>query len=371
MVWPPPMGKGRSSYACERNSSETNSCRGTAFIAASTPLSVMPRRRNCFSIISIHCAAYSFFSSMRDRRCMFFPRARFQDLLHLRERKVTFFIAIVEVWREANAGFGTVVDEDVPGEEFAANLVGIGTFDGNRPRTLLRFFWCVHTPAARLGACDEPCGHAHGFFANRRNANLVENLQSRLAGIERGNVGGTVQIAERIIPGIDGARFECKRSAVRAPPRDRGAQLRAQIFADIQVADTRSAAEPLEDSAHRKINPQAAHVERDRSRSLENIENHVRADAVSPLNNGTRIHDAGTAEKNLRNRNQERRFVDGRKQLIQINANVVRSRNNFDARAETLLLVVEVLNRRKLELDHHHLVTRPAKFKAGRNHRLD
>src|SRR5260221_11583376 len=116
MVWPPPMGKGRSSYACERNSSDTNSCRGTAVIAASTLLSVMPRRRNCFSIISTHCTAYSFFSSMGNRCGVFFPRASFQDLFHLREREVAFLIAVVEVRREPYTRFRTVVDEDVPGQ---------------------------------------------------------------------------------------------------------------------------------------------------------------------------------------------------------------------------------------------------------------
>src|SRR5258708_15047589 len=116
MVWPPPMGKGRSSYACERTSSDTNPPRGTAVIAKSTPLSVMPRRRNCFSIISTHCAAYSFFSSMRDRRRVFLPRASFQNLFHLREREVAFLIAVVEMRREPYTRFRTIVNKDVPGQ---------------------------------------------------------------------------------------------------------------------------------------------------------------------------------------------------------------------------------------------------------------
>src|SRR6266851_1616874 len=97
------MGKGRSSYACERSSSDTNSCRGTAVMAASTPLSAMPRRRNCFSIISTHCTAYSFFSSMDNRRLVFLPRASFHDLFHLREREVAFLITVVEVRLRARA----------------------------------------------------------------------------------------------------------------------------------------------------------------------------------------------------------------------------------------------------------------------------
>src|SRR5208282_5636981 len=46
------MGKGASSYARWRNSLGTNSSRRTPAIAASTPESWTPRRRNCFSIIS-------------------------------------------------------------------------------------------------------------------------------------------------------------------------------------------------------------------------------------------------------------------------------------------------------------------------------
>src|SRR6266849_9639349 len=127
------MGRGRSSYACERSSCGTNSCRGTSVIAASTAASLMPRRRNCFSIISTRCAAYSFFSSMCNRRRVFFPRACFQDLFHLRESKVAFLLAIVKVWRYAHAGFWAVVDDNLPGEKFAANLVGMRAFDRNRP----------------------------------------------------------------------------------------------------------------------------------------------------------------------------------------------------------------------------------------------
>src|SRR5713226_6277011 len=202
------MGKGRSSYACKRSSSATNSCRGTAVIAASTAASPMPRRRNCFSIISARCAAYSFFSSMCNRRRVFFPRACFQDLFHLRECKVAFFLAIVKVWRDAHAGFWAVVDEDLPGEKFAANLVGMRALDRNRPRALRGVLRCVHAPAARPSAFDEPCGHAHGFLADGFDAGFVDDVQSGLARIECRNVGSAVQIAEGVVARIDGAGFE-------------------------------------------------------------------------------------------------------------------------------------------------------------------
>src|SRR5260370_706198 len=155
------MGKGRSSYAFERSSSGTNSCRGTAVIAASTRASSIPRLRNCFSIICTRCGSYSFSSSMSNRRCMSFPRAGIQNLFHLREGKVAFIFAIIEVWRDAHAGLGTVVHDDVTREELAANFMGMRAFDGNRPRALRGILRSVHAPPTRPGALDEAGGHAH------------------------------------------------------------------------------------------------------------------------------------------------------------------------------------------------------------------
>src|SRR5256884_9272268 len=110
---------------------------------------------------------------MPNRRGMFFPRGCFQDLVHLREGKVTFILAIVEVWRDSHTGFGTVVDDNVPGEEFPASPVGMRAFDRNRPRTLRWLFRCVHVPAARTSAFDEAHGHAHRFLADRSEERRV------------------------------------------------------------------------------------------------------------------------------------------------------------------------------------------------------
>src|SRR5438309_2069391 len=96
---------------------------------------------------------------MRYRRGMFFPCARFQDLFHLREGQVAFILSIVEVWREAHAGFGTVVDEDVPGQEFPANLVGMRAFDRNRPGALGWVFRSVDVPAASSSAPHQARRH--------------------------------------------------------------------------------------------------------------------------------------------------------------------------------------------------------------------
>src|SRR5437667_10070330 len=329
-----------------------------------------PRRRNCFSIISARRAAYSFFSSMRNRRSMFFPCACFQDLFDLRSRNTRSSVAGVQMRRDAPTGFGTVVDEDVPREKYAANLISMRALDRNRSRALRGILWRVHAPVARSGAFDEPRGHAHRFFADCHNANLVENLQSGLARIERGNMRSAIQITERIVARIDRTGFKRKRIAMRHPSRERGAELGAQIFADVKVSDAGSSAEPLQDAADRKINTKTTHIERDRSCCLKCIKNQVGADAMRAFHNRARVHNVRAAEKNLRNWHEERRFVDGCKQLIQINSYMVRSRNDLYAGAQPLVLVIQILNRRKLQLDHHDFVARPAEIKARRNYRL-
>src|SRR5260370_16882655 len=66
-------------------------------MAASTAASVIPRRRNCFSIISVRCGPYFSLSSMRNRRRVFFPGAGPENFLHLREMEFAFFLAIVAI----------------------------------------------------------------------------------------------------------------------------------------------------------------------------------------------------------------------------------------------------------------------------------
>src|SRR5260370_24065853 len=252
---------------------------------------------------------------MRNRCRMSFPRAGMKNLFNLREGKVAFLLAIVEVWRDTHAGVGTLVHDDVAREEFATNFMSGRAFDGNRPCPLRGIFGGVHMPAARAGAFDEAGGHAHRFVADRRYANLVENLQPRLARVERWNMRRAVQIAEGIFAWLDRACFEGKWAAMRDPAGQRRAELGAQIFANVQVCHSRSATEPLENSPDGKINTESAHVDRNRARSLENIENHMRADSMRPCDNGAGFDDAGTAEKNLPDRNKQGRFVDGRERI--------------------------------------------------------
>src|SRR5690348_16899301 len=127
-------------------------------MAERTALSRMPRRRNCFSIISARCGAYSRASSMRSCRRVLFPRAGLQNLLHLREGEVALFVAILKMRRNAHAGFGTVIDKNVACQKLAANFVRVGAFDRNGSGALRPILRRVDFPSACLRPLDEPRG---------------------------------------------------------------------------------------------------------------------------------------------------------------------------------------------------------------------
>ena len=59
MVWPSPIGSGRSLYARLREREDTNQCRGTFRIASSTLGSLTPRASICRLTISRRLAAAS------------------------------------------------------------------------------------------------------------------------------------------------------------------------------------------------------------------------------------------------------------------------------------------------------------------------
>src|SRR5215472_4999249 len=364
------MGKGRSSYARARTSGGTNSWRGTDSMALRTQRSSMPRRRNCFSTISARWGAQSVLSGMRDRRGVLFPGPGFQDFFHLREREAAFVLAIVKMRRQPDPGFRAVIHQDFPREQFATNFVSVRAVHGNRSGALGRIFRRVDSPATRLCTLDEARRHANGFFSDGLHTDLIENVESRPAGKQRGNVRRAVEIAIRILARIDRAGLEGKRAAVRDPAGKRRLQFGPQIFAHVEVSDSRAAAEPFEHAANSEVGVEGTHIHWDGSRSLECVENDVSTDAMGAFDDGFRIDDERTAKKNKRNRDQQSGFVNGGKKFFQVEADGIFGGDDLDARAVSALLMIEVLNRGKFEIDHHDFVARAAEVKARSNHGL-
>src|SRR5579859_4554913 len=87
--------------------------------------------------------------------------------------------------------------------------------------------------------------------------------------------------------------------------------------------------------------------------------------------NRLRIHDVRAAEEHLGNRHEQGTFIDGGKKLVEIDAHWIVAGNEFNAGAVAPLLVIEILNRRKFQVRHHHFVPRTAKVKTRADDRLN
>src|SRR6266446_5680330 len=110
----------------------------------------MPRRRNCASSMFEIWRANSSLSGMCDRHSMFFPGACVQDLFDLREREVALFLSIVKMRRNAYAGLGPVVDEDLSGNDFAPSI----------SRVVIRIDFSRIAPIPTLLRISSPGRHA-------------------------------------------------------------------------------------------------------------------------------------------------------------------------------------------------------------------
>src|SRR5215472_15516647 len=150
---------------------------------------------------------------MRHRFGVLFPGACFQDFVHLVEREVAFLFAIVKMRRQAHPGLGAVVDKNVARKKFAANFVSVRAFDGNGSGAFCWILRCVDVPAAGLRALDDTRGQTQRFLANGADSDLIENIESRLAGVESGNMRCAIEVAEGIFARIDSAGLERKWTA--------------------------------------------------------------------------------------------------------------------------------------------------------------
>src|ERR1700730_367813 len=220
------MGSGASSYARPRNSACTNSCRGTCAIAANTLSSVTRRRRICSSTIARRAPAKSAGNTTtpdfspafapptsssslnlnlsRGSR-MFLPSSRRQNLFHLLQRKLALFFTIVKMRRKTHACLRPIIHQNLPRQQFAAHLVGMRTIDRNRPRSFHGIFRRITPPPACLFPFQQARGHAHRFRPNGLDSNRVQDIQPRLARVQRRNVRRSVEIAERILARSDSA----------------------------------------------------------------------------------------------------------------------------------------------------------------------
>src|SRR6266568_1771232 len=302
---------------------------------------------------------------------MFFEGARGENLLDLRQREINLFIRVVEMRREADAGLGAIVHQDLAGDQLAHHLRRVGAINGDGAGAFGGVHGRVDAPAAGLRASNHARRLAHGLFADGPDADLIENFQAGLAGVERRDVRGAIEITEGIIAAINRAGFEIERALMREPPRKRGLAFGAQVGADVKIADPRSAAEPLENSADGEIAAEHAHINGDGAGGLKEIEDDVGADAVSAFDDGAGIDDGGAAEEHQGNGDEKSVLVNRGENFFERDADAVLTGNGFDAGAETGLFVVEILDGGKFEVHQDDFVARATEIETGTDNGLD
>src|SRR5262249_30751761 len=127
---------------------------------------------------------------------VFLPSSCFQYLFDLRQSKVAFFDLVVEMRRNTNSRLRAIVHKNVSCEKLAANFSCVWTIHGNSPGAFGGILWSIYAPTSRFRAFHQSRGHFHGFLPNCIHPDLIQNVESRLAGIKRRNVRCPVQITK-------------------------------------------------------------------------------------------------------------------------------------------------------------------------------
>src|SRR6266478_4497888 len=74
-----------------------------------------------------------------------------QDLFYGGDGQIDLFVGVIEVRREADAGLGTPVHEDVASEQVAANLLRVGHINGNGAASFFGVAWGIDAPSVLVG----------------------------------------------------------------------------------------------------------------------------------------------------------------------------------------------------------------------------
>src|ERR1700733_3799896 len=123
----------------------------------------------------------------------------------------------VEVRRDADAGAGAVVDEDLAPQKLCSDTCALGYIEDDDATTPSRIALAANGDAGLVSKFDEPCGLANGLGANGVDADLIHDLIAGARGVEAGDIGSAAEEAEGVRRVVDGAALEVEGRAMRLP----------------------------------------------------------------------------------------------------------------------------------------------------------
>jgi hypothetical protein len=231
------------------------------------------------------------------------------------------------VRRDADAGAGSEVDDDVALEQLLGDQFAVRDVDGDGAAAALRVLGRVDAPAAGVRLLVEMLRETHGLFASRRDADLVVDLQAGAGGIETRNLRRAVQEAPRVAAPAYRRRLERERCLVRHPAGQVRLELRRHVGVDVEENVAGAAAEPFQAAAHRRIDPPFLGLDRDDAGGLEHIEQQKRTAIAAAACDSLGVVDVGALEFDVAHRHGQRLVIDRGQELIRIGADAVGARN--------------------------------------------
>src|ERR1700733_9875556 len=162
---------------------------------------------------------------------------------------------------EADASFGTIVDQNFAREQFAANGLCIRHINGDGAAALVGIAWRVHAPAVMVGGFDQAGRLPFRFFADLLYAHLFNDLQARTTGFERGNMRRSVHKAQRRSGVAGGTGRKLEGIFVGEPSGQFWFELRAQIRPDIEIPDPWSTAQPFENASETEVDVEGLDID--------------------------------------------------------------------------------------------------------------
>ena len=206
-------------------------------------------------------------------------------------------------------GTRTEVAEDRALLELCIDGCGLRHADDHRASPPNRIARRVHPEARCVGELDEQLGLAQRVLTNSLDADLLDQVvarRSREVSRRIRRPGKEARGATRVLHRLR----ERERPVVRLPARVCRLESLGEIGPDVEPAVARPAAEPLHRPADGEVDPERRDVDRDDSRRLVAVEDHVRAHLVCALHDRQDVLDLRVLVEDVADRDEQRPLVD-------------------------------------------------------------
>src|SRR5579863_807680 len=288
----------------------------------------------------------------------------------LDDEGVELLVRRVEMRRNTDAGARAIVDDDIAGSECGGDRVARRDVEGHRAAAVGHVARPRDPDPGRVSERYQILRLAHRLGSNCRHPDLVHDLVAGPRRVERRHIWSPVQEPVCILGVVDRTVLEGERLPVRHPTREAWLQGAPVLAAHVEVAGTRTAAQPFDRAPGREVGTERADIDGDRTGGLVQVHEDERAHVVRPADHRRDVLDERTLEDHMRHGHQPCRLVDRRQQPIEGHGQAVVRGDRDESRALALDGVKQIEVRREVQTLSDDAVARPAPIHRGQHGRL-